>query len=251
MRCLDATALARASTGGESPPHVDECLACRRALADEVALRELLQRTQTPRLDRAHRSALKAETMAAVGQVAPPVRWHRPVAVVALVAAAAAATLVVSRPVSPETIAIDVALEAETVATSVRFVAREPAPPPAVIAAKPHELAASRHHGVAVVVGSSGAIDRSAISRDELWQADNEVFHTAWRALRDGRNREAIALFDRAEDPAVAEEASYWAAVAARRDGDCDEARRRFAAFLAQFPSSALAERARAALGEL
>lgn len=75
-----------------------------------------------------------------------------------------------------------------------------------------------------------------------------DAFRIGWEALHAGRHADAIAAFDRATDPLVREDASYWAAVAAARAGDAQDARRRLRAFLAAFPSSPRAAEARAAL---
>jgi TolA-binding protein len=75
-----------------------------------------------------------------------------------------------------------------------------------------------------------------------------DAFRIGWEALHAGRHADAIAAFDRATDPRVREDASYWAAVAAARAGDEQDARRRLRAFLAAFPSSPRAAEARAAL---
>jgi TolA-binding protein len=74
------------------------------------------------------------------------------------------------------------------------------------------------------------------------------AFRAGWEALRAGRNADAIAAFDRATDPAVAEDARYWAAIATARAGDQDGAKRRLRAFLVAFPASPHADEARAAL---
>jgi len=74
------------------------------------------------------------------------------------------------------------------------------------------------------------------------------AFRTGWTALRAGRNADAIAAFDRATSPVVAEDAIYWAAIAARRAGDRAEAARRLRAFLAAYPTSPHVASARAEL---
>ncbi|HTR53756.1 MAG TPA: tetratricopeptide repeat protein, partial [Kofleriaceae bacterium] len=62
---------------------------------------------------------------------------------------------------------------------------------------------------------------------------------------------DAVAAFDRATDPIVAEEAMFWAAVCAGRAGDDDDSARRLRAFLARFPHSPRRHDARAALEQL
>lgn len=76
-------------------------------------------------------------------------------------------------------------------------------------------------------------------------------FQAGWSALRGGDLRGARAAFDRARDPVVAEDAAYWAAVAAERADDRGEAARRFAAFLDLFPASPHADTARIALARV
>jgi len=73
------------------------------------------------------------------------------------------------------------------------------------------------------------------------------AFREGWTQLRANHHAAAIAAFDRATDPVVAEDAVYWAAVAAERLGKPAEARRRFTDFLARFPASPRVEAARAA----
>ena len=76
-------------------------------------------------------------------------------------------------------------------------------------------------------------------------------FRTGWEALRAHRNAQAIAAFDRATDPVVAEDAAFWAAIATERAGDLDGAATRLRAFLERFPESPRAEAARTALGRV
>ena len=125
---------------------------------------------------------------------------------------------------------------------------------------------------VHVVVGAARIVNadrRVVIERGAMWTAEAaphepvafvaahgapsepgslHAFRDGWLALRDGRARDAIALFDAATDAPVAEEAAYWAAVATLRDGDVAAARARFTDFLARFPRSPYAAKARAAL---
>ncbi len=101
---------------------------------------------------------------------------------------------------------------------------------------------------VQVVVGAAritSADQQVTLQRDSLWmpgpsakQQSMSTFKDAWIALRAGRNREAMELFDRVTDPVAIEEATYWAAVAAQRAGDLDDAKARFARFVQRFPGS-------------
>lgn len=108
---------------------------------------------------------------------------------------------------------------------------------------------------VQVIVGAAritSADQHVTLQRDSLWmpgpsakQQSMSTFKDAWVALRAGRNREAIELFDRVTDPVAIEEATYWAAVAAKRAGDAD-ASDRLARFLEKYPDSEYATRLRA-----
>jgi len=72
------------------------------------------------------------------------------------------------------------------------------------------------------------------------------AFRDAWIALRAGRNRDAMELFDSVTDAVALEEASYWAVIAARRANDASMANR-IATFLRTFPQSEYADELRAA----
>lgn len=77
------------------------------------------------------------------------------------------------------------------------------------------------------------------------------AFQAGWEALRAGQPLVARAHFDRARDPAVAEDATYWAAVASERAGEPNDAARRYRSFAQAFPSSPRAADARAAAARL
>ena len=77
------------------------------------------------------------------------------------------------------------------------------------------------------------------------------AFRDGWTALRAGDHRAAIAAFDHATDPVVAEDAAYWAANATERAGDRADAARRYADFIARFPASPRAEASAAAIVRL
>ena len=98
---------------------------------------------------------------------------------------------------------------------------------------------------------------RQVVETGTIWERDHavdaafEAFREGWTALRASKYADAIAAFDRASDPAVAEDAQYWAAVASEREGDKAEARRRFGEFVKRFPTSPRADAAGAALARL
>ena len=75
-----------------------------------------------------------------------------------------------------------------------------------------------------------------------------EWFRLGWLALREHREHDAIAAFDHADDPSIAEDAAFWAAVAAERAGDRASALERFERFVAAFPHSEHAAAATARL---
>ncbi len=118
-------------------------------------------------------------------------------------------------------------------------------------------------HGVIVSAHAfAGSMERTGpesttiISAGEIWTppaADLALraFRTGWKALHEGHDAEALAAFSRASDPVIAEEASFWAAVASQRLGDREAAVARFKAFLDAYPQSTRAEAARAALDKL
>ena len=98
------------------------------------------------------------------------------------------------------------------------------------------------------VFGATTDRHGQAIERDLLVEQSPVVaFRAGWEALRARRYDDAISAFDRATDPAVAEDAAFWAAIAAQRAGRSDDARKRLDAFLAEFPDSPRAESARRA----
>jgi TolA-binding protein len=98
------------------------------------------------------------------------------------------------------------------------------------------------------VFGSTAKNRQAEIDREMLVeQTPVAAFRAGWEALRAARYADAIAAFDRATDPAVAEDAMFWAAISAQRAGQADDARKRLDVFLATFPESPRAESARRA----
>jgi hypothetical protein len=114
---------------------------------------------------------------------------------------------------------------------------------------------------VAVFAGSvelSSGARSTVVTAGTVWEAPAEpatdpvtslaAFREGWAALQKNQLAAAIAAFDRASDPIICEDASYWAAVATHRAGDRADARRRFVEFLARFPKSQRAPAARRAV---
>ena len=101
---------------------------------------------------------------------------------------------------------------------------------------------------VKVIVGAArvdSAEQHLTLQRDSIWlpgptaqQRSLAAFRDGWIALRAGKHREAMQLFDQVTDPVAREEASYWAAIAAKRSGDGALAAARLEKFLREFPAS-------------
>jgi hypothetical protein len=261
MSCPAPGALA-AAAAGEHPAaaaHADRCPACRRRLDEDRALRAVLARWPPPRLDAGRRDRLAA-SVALGDRTRPRPRVAAAVALVVVASAAAAVALVgvgsrraptSAREVAPP--AIDPGRRAAATAApsptsppaASSALAPPVAPPPAApppVPAAPEPARIARAPGDRQPARPRGA--RVAATAEE----SAAIFRTGWRALRGGRFADAIAAFDRATDPVVAEDAVYWAAVAAERGGDAAEARRRFARFLTRFPRSPRAAAVRAEL---
>jgi hypothetical protein len=118
-------------------------------------------------------------------------------------------------------------------------------------------------HGLIVSAHAfAGSVERTSpestavISAGEVWtpppaEASLAAFRRGWQALHENHNAEALAAFERASDPVIAEESAFWAAIAAQRLGNKDDAAQRFKAFLDAYPQSTRAEAARAVLDKL
>jgi hypothetical protein len=118
-------------------------------------------------------------------------------------------------------------------------------------------------HGLIVSAHSfAGSVERTSpestavITAGEVWtpppaEASLAAFRVGWQALHDNHNADALVAFERANDPVIAEESAFWAAIAAQRAGDKDGATQRFKAFLDAYPQSPRADAARAALVKL
>lgn len=323
MTCLSREQIALAATVERDldEPHLADCVACRSAVADQRAIRELVRRAPAPPLPRARREAIAAE-VAAMMEMVPRVgeatederaaasqrAWHR---IVGAALAVAAAVVVLAhwptsaRPVVPQ---LEVTAPGEPVSTAVRSTPADAERPAiaradgaaeftrAVVADRDvislragaitldaldaHEVEVTLRgttvrvdHAKVRVLAQAGAIAsvmvfagsaevtaggrRTVIEAGTVWVPDAigpaaalGEFRAGWEALREGRARDAIAAFDRATDPVVAEDAAYWAAVAAERAGARDAARR-FTAFVARFPDSPRVEAARRAIARV
>ena len=318
MRCLTASERAMAAERDDDDPHLADCLACRAAVTEQRAIRELVRRAPAPPLPRARREAIAAEVLSrSYPQLSGRRTWLARAGVIGAGLAAAAAVLALALwPTPGATVArVELALDEETAAPVVRGVIAEVAPAaPARRAAlvrpggtaeltrltlEDREVLELRNgtltvdardareveitmHGTTVhvedakicVSASAGVIDTVTVfagsaevtSRGKLvvveagmvWVPDAvgastalREFRAGWAALRDGNLRVAVSAFDRARDPVVAEDAAYWAGVAAERLGDRRDAARRFAGFLDLFPASPHADTARIALARV
>lgn len=320
MRCPAPGELARIASGELDDDHVAGCVACRAALADQRAVRELVRRAPAPPLPRPRREAIAAEVLArsyAAAERRDRPRWamRAGLATAGLAAAIAVALLVLPRDRPRPTVARVELASLEPVSLAVRGVELEvapprPPPPPAVI--RPGALAELTRltledrdvlelrngsvtidarnareveitlrgttvhvdHGKICVVARGGVIETVSVFAGSaevsargkavvveagmVWVPDAvgagpamREFQAGWSALRGGDLRGARAAFDRARDPVVAEDAAYWAAVAAERADDRGEAARRFASFVDLFPGSPHADSARVALARV
>jgi hypothetical protein len=256
---------------------VHDCLACRRALEEQRSIKALLAQLPAPTLASDRRASLAAEVMARADvQADVPARSRRPfvVAVGAALLAAAVVLLVGSR----DSRALDRRIEARVAPAAVVESSPSHAPSEQVPAehdevVAPSEpptlstsrLSTSRSPALAErgapsptpkkidrarqVFGATTAKQHATIERDTIDVEETGVaaFRRGWEALRAQQYAGAIAAFDRATDPAVAEDAAFWSAIAAQRSGDLDDARKRLDSFLSRFPSSPRADDARRA----
>jgi hypothetical protein len=237
-------------------------------IADQRATSELAKRLRTPVLTQSARDELAVAMMA--GTI-PGAHDRRALAVAgAMVVLAAALALVVLGQRSTRELPAHVD-DPRTAALSVTST-----PGPAVsIASGRAEITA--HDGVIVetdvLAGSAVVTDagKSVIVRaGHIWKREQPAtapapppplpaepesslaaFRDGWNARDAGRNTDAVAAFDRATDPVVAEEAMFWAGVCAGRAGDREGSARRLRAFLERFPQSPRAGDARKALDRL
>jgi hypothetical protein len=128
------------------------------------------------------------------------------------------------------------------------------APSTFVVDGEPAARAArtARRAGAERVAPVRPAVPLGPVARAVVGAADGvAAFQAGWEALRAGQPLVARAHFDRARDPAVAEDATYWAAVASERAGEPLDAARRYRSFAQAFPSSPRAADARAAAARL
>ncbi len=194
-------------------------VAAQRSLAVEV----LRPAATPPRRLGAARATARAPGVSAVTPMAPVA--VAPVAVV---------------PVAPVAVVVPVA---PVVAASA-----DASSPVAAVVEPRRRAAPERASPVAPVAASSVAAPSVEASAPPSGVA---AFRAGWEALRAGQPRVARAHFERADDPAVREDAAYWAAVASERAGERVEAARRFREFARLYPASPRAADARAAAARL
>jgi hypothetical protein len=196
----------------------------RRVAAQRSMAVEVLRPAATPpRRLGAARATARAPGVSAVTPMAPVA--VAPVAVV---------------PVAPVAVVVPVA---PVVAASA-----DASSPVAAVVEPRRRAAPERASPVAPVAASSVAAPSVEASAPPSGVA---AFRAGWEALRAGQPRVARAHFERADDPAVREDAAYWAAVASERAGERLEAARRFRGFAQAYPRSPRAADARAAAARL
>ena len=276
MSCATHDQLA---SGEVDTAHADACLVCRRELAAQQAMRLQVAVLPAPRLDADRRRALAAEVMARADlhdDVREVSSRTRRVAIggvvlggVALAAAALLALFVhdegaasspgmargASDVVEPRADAVDRTATSNAAtsnaATSNALTASNTSTAstaPIDVGPRVEPARKPKVDGSRQVFGATTDRHGQAIERDLLVEQSPVVaFRAGWEALRARRYDDAISAFDRATDPAVAEDAAFWAAIAAQRAGRSDDARKRLDAFLAEFPDSPRAESARRA----
>lgn len=196
----------------------------RRVAAQRSMAVEVLRPAATPpRRLGAARATARAPGVSAVTPMAPVA--VAPVAVV---------------PVAPVAVVVPVA---PVVAASA-----DASSPVAAVVEPRRRAAPERASPVAPVAASSVAAPSVEASAPPSGVA---AFRAGWEALRAGQPRVARAHFERADNPAVREDAAYWAAVASERAGERVEAARRFREFARLYPASPRAADARAAAARL
>lgn len=257
MRCPSATRLAAASIGSDPKAllHADLCERCGGELAAMAAVGELARRAPVRIASADRRARIAALVMATSDAAGPPKKSRMPLVAIVITGLAAIATLVawrvqpergqvVALPVLPR-VAPPVVAAAPTVVRTPVVVAPPPVveappviPPPAPrVVRKPAASALSEFAGSQERAGS-GDLAREQMTLEPPVVA-TPPFELGWTALREARYADAIAAFDRATDPAVAEDAAYWAAIATARSGDRAGAKQRLLDFLAKFPGTA------------
>lgn len=283
MRCPPAKRLAAASLGADprAELHAETCERCRAELAAMAEIGAFARRApvRTPGEDRKARIAALVMASADAAADVPARRSRMPVAMVAVIAGAAVAVFVWQARPEPAQYALawpvlQVPPRAHVAAPPS---ARETAP---VVVPAPAPVHASRPGGepdaTAVATSGPSGRPRAAAPSWRVFAGSQEhaedpgmtreqitlvppprppvvapPFERGWTALREAHYADAIAAFDQASEPAVAEDAAYWAAIASARAGDRPGAVRRLTAFVAKFPGSARITDARSLLARL
>jgi len=249
--------LAAAASGADeiAAAHAETCERCRDVVADQRATSELARRMRAPALSRGAREELAAAVMA--GTIpAPRNRRAFAVAAASLVLAATLALVVLGHRAPPEQPA---AAPAPSVPiASGRTETHDDVVETRVLAGS--AVATDSRKSVVVHAGHAKREEPAPVPAPAPAQPSPPppepdtslaAFREGWTARDAGRNADAVAAFDRATDPVVAEEAMFWAAVCAGRAGDRDDSARRLRAFLDKFPHSSRRHDARAALEAL
>jgi hypothetical protein len=130
VRCLTPGERAIAAERDDDDPHLADCLACRGAVTEQRAIRELVRRAPAPPLPRARREAIAAEVLSrSYAMSGRRTSLARGGVLGAGLAAAAAALIVALWPTPHATVArADLAMTEDTAALAVRGVIAERAP---------------------------------------------------------------------------------------------------------------------------
>ena len=267
MSCPVEWRLAAAASGADDDAfaHTAVCERCRALVADQRATSELARRLRPPVLSPSARAEIAVAVMA--GTIPQP-QGRRGVAVMGATVVLAAAIALLVR--GPRTVREQQAPGDEARITAP-VAATAPGPEVSIASGRAEVTA---QDGVIVethvLAGSAVVSDAGksvVVHAGHVWKREAPApsppppppappqpatslaaFREGWTARDEGRNADAVAAFDRATDPVVAEEAMFWAAVCAGRAGDVRDSARRMSAFLDRFPNSLRAKDARRAL---
>jgi hypothetical protein len=252
-------AAAASDADDEAAAHAEACDRCHALVAEQRATAGLARRLPVPSLSPSVREEL---AVAVTAGTVPSPGGRRAYAVVGGTVVLAAALALVVRGQQPP-----IEPPAQDEARIGASATSTPGPAVSITSGRAEVLA---HDGVIVethvLAGSAVVTDsghRVVVNAGHVWKRETArppeppppepatslaAFREGWAARDAGRDADAVAAFDRATDPVVAEEAKFWAAICAGRAGHREDSARRLRAFLEEYPSSTRAGDARNAL---